>query len=390
MSKIKFLIFVVIISTIGQMAAEIYIPSLPYIGKDFNVSHSLIQLSMSGFLCGMAIPGIFFGYASDYVGRRKILLISTIISLIGSVLCLIAPNIYCLIAGRIIQGIGFSGIGSLGRATLRDRFSGQELAKYLSYLGIAISLAIDIAPFLGGILQQFFGWRIVFALILVYNLYAMYLCYNYKGNETLIRTPMQFSNLLSTCVILFKDNTFMRYNIISAFNYAVFMAFLAITSFILQDRLGLSPAEFGVLTLLLTTVYMAGCFVNGHLINKMTMDNLLLIGIGIIIAAGVMFVILDLINYLTMTTYLIAVCGLYFGSGFVFANSSAQAFMHIDTNIGTASALFSSVQIALGAIITAFISLFNPEKTLAIGLIISILTILSLIVLKMKQKGLEI
>ena len=385
MSKTKFLIFVGIISTMGQMAAEIYIPSLPYITIDLHATHNLTQLSMSGFLFGMAIPGIFFGYVSDYIGRRKILMVGTSISLIGSTVCLVAPNIYWLIAGRIIQGVGFSGIGSIGRATLRDRFEGQELAKYLAYLGIAISLAIDLAPFLGGILQQFFGWRIIFAILLSYNFYAMYLCYNYKGQEKLIQTPMKFSNLLLTCLTLFKDKLFMRYNAIAAVNYAVFMAFLAITSFVFQNRLGISPAEFGMLTLALTTVYMAGCFINGRLISHVTMNNLLLTGLLIVIASGIMFLILGIANYLTMTTYLIAVCGLYFGSGFIFANSSAQAFMHITKNIGTASALFSSVQIALGGVLTAIISRFNPTSTLAIGLMISVLTTISVLTLRVKK-----
>ncbi len=385
MSKTKFLIFVVIISTMGQMAAEIYIPSLPYITLDLKATHNLTQLSMSGFLFGMAIPGIFFGYVSDYIGRRKILLVGTSISLIGSTMCLFAPSIYWLIAGRVIQGIGFSGIGSIGRATLRDRFEGQELAKYLAYLGIAISLAIDIAPFLGGVLQQFFGWRVIFAILLLYNFYGMYLCYNYKGQEKLIQTPMKLSNLWLTCLVLFKDRKFMRYNTIAAVNYAVFMAFLAITSFVFQTRLGLSPAEFGVLTLILTTVYMAGCFVNGRLISKITMDNLLRTGLVIVIASGVMFTLLGIANYLTMTTYLIAVCGLYFGSGFIFANAGAQAFMHITKNIGTASALFSSVQIALGGVLTAVISRFNPTSTLAIGLMITVLTIASVFALKVKK-----
>ena len=110
MSKTKFLIFVVIISTMGQMAAEIYIPSLPYITLDLKATHNLTQLSMSGFLFGMAIPGIFFGYVSDYIGRRKILLVGTSISLIGSTMCLFAPSIYWLIACvACVDGAGGAG-----------------------------------------------------------------------------------------------------------------------------------------------------------------------------------------------------------------------------------------------------------------------------------------
>jgi len=138
--QIKFFAFVVIISTIGQMSAEVYVPSLPYIAREFNVSDSLVQLSISYFLLGMGITAIFFGYISDFIGRRKILLISSIISSIGTFICCAAPNIYWLIIGRLCQGVGFSGVSGMGNAILRDKFHGVEYAKYLSYLGIAFAI----------------------------------------------------------------------------------------------------------------------------------------------------------------------------------------------------------------------------------------------------------
>ena len=48
-----------------------------------------------------------FGYISDYFGRRKILILSTSISSVGTLMCLAAPNVYALIIGRLIQGLGF-------------------------------------------------------------------------------------------------------------------------------------------------------------------------------------------------------------------------------------------------------------------------------------------
>ncbi|HCY38681.1 MAG TPA: hypothetical protein DHV02_02360, partial [Neisseriales bacterium] len=181
-SRFKFIFFIVVTSSIGQIAAEVYIPSLPYISRDFQVSSSLTQLSIAVFLFGMSLPGILFGYISDFFGRRKILLIATSLSGCGTLLCLMAPNIYVLILGRFIQGLGFSGVGSLSRAILRDRMSGVELARYVSYLAMITVLAIDISPFIGGFLQEYFGWRPIFALLLVYNLLAIYLSYQFKDN----------------------------------------------------------------------------------------------------------------------------------------------------------------------------------------------------------------
>ena len=88
--QIKFFAFVVIISTIGQMSAEVYVPSLPYIAREFNVSDSLVQLSISYFLLGMGITAIFFGYISDlkrfklhFYERLKIFIYSNIVSVVS-------------------------------------------------------------------------------------------------------------------------------------------------------------------------------------------------------------------------------------------------------------------------------------------------------------------
>ena len=363
-SRFKFIFFIVVTSSIGQIAAEVYIPSLPYISHDFQVSSSLVQLSIAVFLFGMSLPGILFGYISDFFGRRKILLVATTLSALGTFVCLIAPNIYILIFGRFIQGLGFSGVGSLSRAILRDRMTGVELARYVSYLAMITVLAIDVSPFIGGFLQEYFGWRPIFALLLIYNLLAIYLSYSFKDiAATNLNDELYLKRILHITWESLREPLFFKYNVLSALCYAAVMSLLTVASFLFEQVLRLSPVEFGSTMLGLSFVYMFGAFLNGKLLRYFTMNQLICNGIIIMWLSVAFLIIVTVCFSINYWTFVWFIALFWLGCSALFANSSSIAFSVIHKNIGVSSALFSTVQILFAAIITAAISSFSAYST---------------------------
>ncbi|RTL10333.1 MAG: Bcr/CflA family efflux MFS transporter [Neisseriaceae bacterium] len=387
-SRYKFLLFIIVTSTIGQIAAEIYIPSLPYISHDFLISNSLTQLSIAVFLFGMAVPGIFFGYISDYFGRRKILILSTSISSVGTLMCVVAPNIYVLIIGRLIQGLGFSGVGSLSRAILRDRMSGVELAKFASNLAVITVLVIDVSPFFGGFLQQYFGWRPIFAILLCYNLFAIYISYQFKDDSSAeLNEQLNLGRILHSAYDVIKDKTFFKYNMFSALTYAVLMSYLAVASFLFENKIGISPTEFGTTTLGLSFVYMLGTFTNGRLLRHFHMDQLIRNGVVLMWVTALYCLLIATLIPLSYWSLVILVVLIYLSSSALFANSSAQAFSSVGKSVGVASALYSSVQVFVAAVFSALISLFHVHSTLPLAGIMLILCVLmtGLFAIKIKR-----
>lgn len=384
----KFIIFIIVINTIGQIAAEIYIPSIPFIAKDLQTSNHLVQISMAVFLFGMAITGIFFGYLSDYFGRRKILMVSSIISSIGTLICVLSPNIYYLILGRLIQGLGFSGMGSLGRAILRDKMTGVELAKFSSNLAIITVIVIDISPFFGGILQETVGWRPIFIILLLYNLWALYLSYRFKDDaHTTLNTNLELHLIFSSAYEILKNKHFVKYNMISALTYAVLMSYLAVASFLFEEVIGISPAKFGSTTFILTFVYMFGTFVNGQLLKRYSMNTLINNGIIMMWIAGIYSLAIATIIPLNYTTLIIYIILIYIASSALFANSSALAFMTISKNIGISSALYGSIQIFVAAIFAAAISLFKAHSMMPLANFMIIICLMMSFTIKMKDKA---
>lgn len=387
----RFFVFVVLMGTLGQLAAEVNIPSLPYIMHEFKARESLVQLSISYFLLGMASAGMFFGYMSDYVGRRKILFIAAIIGAFGTLVCILAPGIYWLIFGRLIQGVGFSGVSGIGRAILRDRLQGLEYAKYAAYLSIATSLAIDFAPFIGGFLQEYVGWRIVFVLVLGYTLSLIVMIYGYK-ETSIVRNlqddnnKIQWSKFIVACVIVFKNQHFLRFGVVSAIVYAIFMMYLTIVPFIIQEVLHKSPIWFGIMIFILSILYAVFSFINGKLLGKFDITHLLQFGLWLTLLSAVL---LFIISYFPLSAelFIIAIIPLFIGSAFVFSTSDALSFATIETNIGVASSLIISMRLIFGFIFTALISLSDAENTFSLGVWLFILTAIALFLVISYKKG---
>ena len=369
--KIRFFFFIVLTTSLGQMAAEIYVPSLSYISSYFHTGHDLVQISISCFLLGMAIPAIFYGYFSDYFGRRRVMLIAGCISLCGTFICAVAPSIEWLIFGRIVQGVGFSGVGSTGRAILRDRMGGLELAKYAAYLSMAIALSIDLAPFVGGFLQEWFGWRSTFWLIFIYNLIAMFVAYKFKDTGEVNTGAVNLKSLSSNLMLLLKNKRFLAYNLIGACAYSFFMLYLAVASFIIQVKLGKSPVWFGSMALGLSCIFVIASYVNGKLLSHFAPQKLIIFGLSCITVSAI-FLFYASIN-LNVYTFILGIAPIFMGTTFIMSNCDALAFSTIEEGFGIAAAFFSTVRLVAGVVLTALISLFDSTTTLPLAVFIGVL-----------------
>jgi hypothetical protein len=96
----------VAISSCGPFALNLFVPSLPRLAETFETDYGTAQLALTLFLVGIAVGQPIYGPLSDCYGRRPVLLGGLGIGLAGSLLCLTAPTIDILLAGRFLQAFG--------------------------------------------------------------------------------------------------------------------------------------------------------------------------------------------------------------------------------------------------------------------------------------------
>ena len=106
--KVPWRLFILLFmfATVGQLSVDLYLPSLPAISHVFGAGRSTVQMTIAVYLLGVGASQLFYGPWSDAVGRRRPLLTGVSLTVVGGIVCCVAPNIHILIAGRLLQGNG--------------------------------------------------------------------------------------------------------------------------------------------------------------------------------------------------------------------------------------------------------------------------------------------
>src|SRR5215510_10742486 len=126
---------------LGAFSTDTYLPSFPSIAVEFQIGLDIVQQTLTVYLLAMAVMTLFHGTLSDALGRRPIILGGLALYVAASVGALFARNFSFLLLCRVVQGM-FAGVGMVvGRAMIRDRFSGPEAQMVMSYTTVVFGLA---------------------------------------------------------------------------------------------------------------------------------------------------------------------------------------------------------------------------------------------------------
>ena len=181
------------LTSMGPLSVDMYLASLPDIGRLLSAPMSQVQLTISAYLIGFAIAQIFHGPLSDRHGRRPLLLITLGIYLLATLACALSFSIETLIAARFVQAVGGSGASVLARAIVRDMYEGVRVAREMSRMAAIMALAPLLAPLIGGVLQTLFGWRSNFVALFCFAAAAWCMVWFLLPETLRHRAPEPFS-----------------------------------------------------------------------------------------------------------------------------------------------------------------------------------------------------
>ena len=166
-SSIFILIFLGMLTAFGPFVTDMYLPTLPEMANSFNTTSSLVQLSLTASMIGLAGGQLFFGPLSDKYGRRPLLIMGMCLFLISTIGSIYSQSIMQFVGWRLVQGIsGASGI-VISRSVATDKYSGRELAKMMGIIGAINGVAPVAAPIGGGFLAGSIGWTGIFWCLFV-------------------------------------------------------------------------------------------------------------------------------------------------------------------------------------------------------------------------------
>ncbi|MAP25019.1 MAG: hypothetical protein CMM87_05775 [Rickettsiales bacterium] len=237
----------VLIIGLTRLCDTIFMPALPQISMDFGVTANVVQLSITVYLTAVCLTFLIWGYIADQFGRRNAFLASSLITIIGAVFCFSAWSYEIFFIGRFIQGIGSSAASVLVQTLARDVYEGEKRAQVYATMGMLVPLVPALGPFLGGVIDEVFHWRMIFFFsVSTLSLFTGYFFLRVKETQNKKSKPAEIK-LHSVIKLLSKDREFIGFFLLMGCAMSVTTVNAAETSFIFIKLFGFSPGQFGVL-----------------------------------------------------------------------------------------------------------------------------------------------
>jgi len=364
-----------LLTAIGPISMAIYTPAMPQLVTAFDTTSSAIKLSLSLYFAGFAIAQLAAGPVSDAFGRRKATLAFLLIYLVGSIVAALASTVDLLLAGRLIQGIGASVGVTVSRAIVRDQFTGSEAARILNMIGIMLAVGPAAGPTLGGIALSLAGWQAVFYLMVGFGLLSAVVV-SLGMSETTIpdRTRIRPSRILSAYRTLVTDPRVLFASLVLGGSVGALYAQSTMLPFVLIDRVGLSPAQFGVGMLMQSGFFFAGSVALRLLVPRLGETRALRLGLAMAATGGM---IIALSARMLEPSFLsimgpVALCS--FGIAFVIPYITTAGLQPHPEIAGSAAAMIGFVQMASGFAGGVAASLLTDPLT-AFGTVIPIMEV---------------
>ncbi len=344
------------------------------------------------FLLSSAVFLVPLGKLADIKGRKKIFFIGNIIIVAGSLLCALSPTGAMLIIFRGLQGIGSAMVFGTGVAIITSVYPPGERGKAIGITVTSVYVGLSLAPFLGGILTQYLGWRSIFYLTIPFEVLVLWITWRYVKEEwadakgerfdwpgsliyllSMSAFMYGFSRLPETPAImltvagllgltafvilemrlvfpvfnisLFKANRrFALSNLAALINYATTFAITFLLSLYLQYILDLSPRDAGMILITQPVAMAIVASISGKLSDTYDPRILASAGMAIIVAGLIMLTFLGENTSLSFLLSILAIVGIGFG---MFSSPNTNAIMgSVDKKyLGVASATVGTMRL---------------------------------------------
>lgn len=378
-SRRLLIILLASVAAIGPLATDMYLPAMPEIVEAFSTTPSMVQLTITTWLLGMAFGQVIAGPLSDIYGRRMPLIAGLGVLALTMAACTAAPNVHSLIALRLAGGFAASSALVVSRAIASDIYRGTMLTKFLATVMIIQGIAPIIAPVLGGQLLRFSPWEGIFALLTAITA-AVLLIAVCKYEESLPvekRLKGDFKHVLKVFGGLCARPYFASLCAIQFFVFTSLFAYISGMPFVLQGIYGFTPQEFSFVFAIVGIGMMVMGKITGALTGRISDMKLMYGGLIQGTVFGILFLIgllLDLNIYVLIAFMLLSEISL--------ANIAATSFslaMRAQKKVaGSASALLGFFSMISGGLIAPVVGIGGGTTALPTGIAIAASELLAL------------
>jgi len=356
---------------LGPFSIDMYLPAFDAIRGEFSVSTIAVQQTLSAYLFAYAFMMLWHGALSDALGRRAVVLAGLAIFAFASLGCAIAGNLQSLWLFRTLQGLSAGAGLVVGRAVIRDRFEGPEAQRLMSQITLVFGAAPALAPVVGGVLLNVFGWRAIFWMMVLFST-AVLVWAHRSLPETLpttARQPLHPSALWRNYRAVLLRLDFLLLALIPTLNFAAFFIYIASAPSYLP-QLGVSTWGFAWLFVPMIAGVMLGAATSGRLAGRLPAPRTISLGYAAMFAGVALNALVVTFVPPAVPWHVAPILIFTMGSSLVMPSLTLLLLDLFPTMRGLTSSLQGFVQFAFSGVIAGTIAPFLAQSL--VGLMLGI------------------
>ncbi|HDN2512789.1 TPA: multidrug effflux MFS transporter [Providencia rettgeri] len=372
----NFLILLLLLVLLGPLGIDLYLPTIPDIAKDLGSSESVIQSTIALFILVLGLGQLISGPLVDRYGRKPIAIVGMVLYIIGAGVAISATTPTVFIASRLLQGVAVCCTSVVAFSCVRDRMNGTEAARAFGFLNGTLNIVPALAPLLGGLLAEAWGWRAPFWFLALYAVIILVLIAVFLPETRPTNLPKVKIIPLETYCRILGHRQFIIFALVNAGTMGMALTYVSLAPTVLMGEAQLSPLAFSIVFGINGFWIMFASYIANHFIHKIGRPACLLVGssmmaigcLGLILG----FVVLPEAIQSHWVVYMLPVACACTGLAFMMGTATSYALEPFGNEAGTASALVGFVQMAGGAALglLAIALPIAPKLSLAIVMLV--------------------
>jgi len=368
----------IVLVAFPQISETIYSPSLPDLSDALNASNRSVQLTLSIYFIGFAFGVFYWGWISDFIGRRPAMLGGLIFYSIGSFMCFYAETITFLLVSRSIQAFGAATGSIITQTILRESVSGSKRHAMFAQISAVIAFTPAVGPLIGGWVDQAFGFRAVFFVLVAMSILLFIYTY-FRLPETTDTSMRKKIAIFPVVKRIISSPRVLAFGLLIGGINGVLFSYYAEAPFIFIDHFNLSPGLYGFLGIIVALASIIGAMISKRLVSSYQPEKVIHLGCSVMTVGALLLLIVSsfpLPNIVLLVGILVTIFITLLGSGIALPNCLSLALVNFQDVIGTAGAIFSLGYYLLVSLITSGMSFLHNGSLTIMPLYFFILSII--------------
>ncbi|MCH4873621.1 multidrug effflux MFS transporter [Pseudomonas sp. TMW22091] len=378
--NLKTILILGALSAFGPLAIDFYLPGFPAMATAFATDETQIQLTLAVYFLGLSIGQLIYGPIADRFGRRIPLLVGVGLFTVASLACALAPSLEWLIGARFVQALGGCAGMVLSRAIVSDKCDSVGAAKVFSQLMLVMGLAPILAPMLGGLLVNLYGWQSIFIVLTAFSaLAALAVALGLPESlpDNVPRQPL--SGALRQYGRLLKDREFLGHALTGGIAMAGMFAYIAGSPFVFIKLYDVPAEHYGWLFGSNAAGFILVAQINARLLANRGPAFLLARTIWIYLAAGVVLLGVSALHTQQLWPLLIPLFVCIASLGCIIPNASACAMSGQGARAGSASAMLGCLQFSVAAGAASLVGVLHNGTAMPMAMVITLCGVLAVV-----------